>query len=66
SALWSAIEQACEREDFRAHPSRLCDFCSFKPYCPAHGGNPQQAVELRGALTDAPGATATEPALHTA
>jgi putative RecB family exonuclease len=48
AALWSAIETACTRDDFRPHPSRLCDFCTFKPYCPAHGGDPQQAVELRG------------------
>ncbi len=47
-ALWSAIERACAREDFRARPSRLCDFCAFRPYCPAHGGDPTQAAELRG------------------
>lgn len=63
SALWTAIEGACEREDFRAKPSRLCDFCSFKPYCPAHGGDPDRAVELRGTLADA---VASEPALRTA
>jgi putative RecB family exonuclease len=56
TALWSAIEQACERDDFRPRASRLCDFCSFKPYCPAHGGDPDQALELRG-----PG-TVIEPA----
>ena len=43
-AVWSAIERACEREDFRPHPSRLCDWCSFKPFCPAHGGDPAAAV----------------------
>jgi len=43
-AVWSAIERACDREDFRPHPSRLCDWCAFKPYCPAHGGNPEAAV----------------------
>jgi putative RecB family exonuclease len=48
AALWSAIETACVRDDFRPHPSRLCDFCTFRPYCPAHGGDPQDAVELRG------------------
>jgi putative RecB family exonuclease len=57
TALWSAIEGACARDDFRAKPSRLCDFCSFKPYCPAYGGDPEQALELRG-----PG-TMIEPAL---
>ena len=29
-------------------PGRLCDFCTFKPYCPAHGGDPVDAAELRG------------------
>ena len=48
AALWSAIETACTRDDFRPRPSRLCDFCTFKPYCPAHDGDPQQAAELRG------------------
>jgi putative RecB family exonuclease len=57
TALWSAIERACARDDFRPNPSRLCDFCSFKAYCPAYGGDPEQAAELRG-----PG-TVIEPAL---
>ena len=56
-ALWTAILRACEREDFRPHPGPLCDYCTFKPYCPAFGGDPVQAVELRG-----PG-TVIEPSL---
>ncbi len=56
-ALWNAIERACARDDFRPSPSRLCDFCSFKPYCPVYGGDPDQAAELHG-----PG-TVIEPAL---
>jgi putative RecB family exonuclease len=40
SAIWSAVERACEREDFRPRPGRLCDWCSFKEYCPAFGGVP--------------------------
>ncbi len=58
TALWTAIESACTRDDFRARPSKLCDFCSFKPYCPAHGGDPEQASELRDKqdeLRDKPG-----------
>jgi putative RecB family exonuclease len=47
-AMWSAIATACERDDFRPHPGRLCDFCTFRPYCPAHGGDPVDAAELRG------------------
>ena len=48
SAMYDAIANACSRDDFRARPGRLCDFCTFKPYCPAHGGNPVDAQELRG------------------
>jgi len=48
SAMHSAIATACERDDFRARPGRLCDYCSFKPYCPAFGGDPIDAAELRG------------------
>jgi putative RecB family exonuclease len=47
-AMWSAISTACERDDFRPRPGRLCDFCAYKPYCPAHGGDPIDAAELRG------------------
>ena len=57
SALWNAIETACTRDDFRPHPSKLCDYCAFQAYCPAFGGTPDNAVELRG-----PG-TVIEPSL---
>jgi putative RecB family exonuclease len=39
-AVWSAVELACQREDFRPKPSRLCDYCAFKEYCPSFGGDP--------------------------
>lgn len=39
-AVWTAIERACEREDFRPRPSALCNWCSFREYCPAVGGDP--------------------------
>jgi putative RecB family exonuclease len=45
-ALWTAIERACERDDFRPRPSGLCDYCSYKPYCPAWDGDPALAAEL--------------------
>lgn len=35
-AIWKAVCTACERDDFRPKPSRLCGYCSFKPICPAH------------------------------
>lgn len=38
-AVWSAIEQACRREDFRPKPGRLCDYCAYHEFCPAVGGD---------------------------
>jgi putative RecB family exonuclease len=49
-ALWTAVERACHRDDFRARPGKLCDWCAYKPYCPAWGGDPAQAVELKEGL----------------
>jgi putative RecB family exonuclease len=34
-AVWSAIEKACDAEDFRPHVGPLCDYCNFKASCPA-------------------------------
>lgn len=42
-AIWTAIERACDREDFRPKPSRLCNVCAFKMWCPAFDGNPEDA-----------------------
>ncbi len=49
-ALYAALERACEREDFRPNTSRLCDWCAFRAYCPAWGGDPARAVELLAPL----------------
>ncbi len=38
-AVWSAVEQACAREDFRPKPGWLCNHCAFHEYCPAVGGD---------------------------
>jgi putative RecB family exonuclease len=38
-AVWAAVERACELEDFRPKVSRLCDWCAYKAYCPAFGGD---------------------------
>lgn len=38
-AVWSAVERACEREDFRPKPGRLCASCAYRTYCPAVGGD---------------------------
>jgi putative RecB family exonuclease len=34
-AVWTAIERACDAEDFRPHVGPLCDYCHFKDSCPA-------------------------------
>jgi putative RecB family exonuclease len=46
AAVWQAVERACDREDFRPRPSRLCDFCAFRQYCPSFGGSPDEAREV--------------------
>ena len=39
-ALWQAIEKARAARDWRARPSRLCDWCRHKALCPEFGGTP--------------------------
>jgi putative RecB family exonuclease len=34
-AVWTAIERACDAEDFRPRVGPLCDYCNFKASCPA-------------------------------
>jgi len=56
-AIWSAIERSCEREDFRPKPSRLCDYCAFRQWCPSFGGDPALAPRddaAAGQLVGAP------------
>lgn len=43
AAIWQAVEKACEAEDFRPRPSPLCEWCSFRAWCPAWGGDPAAA-----------------------
>lgn len=38
-AVWEAVERACATEDFRPKVSKLCDYCAYKAYCPAFGGD---------------------------
>jgi putative RecB family exonuclease len=45
-AVWQAVERACDREDFRPQPSRLCEFCAFRAWCPAFGGDPDEGRRL--------------------
>ena len=44
TAVWSAVERACTTGDFRPRQSKLCDWCSFKQWCPAFGGDPALAA----------------------
>jgi putative RecB family exonuclease len=46
AAVWQAVERACDREDFRPQPSRLCGYCAFQAYCPSFGGDPAEARRL--------------------
>jgi putative RecB family exonuclease len=39
-ALWEAITRAVETGDWRASPSKLCEWCEHKQRCPAFGGTP--------------------------
>jgi putative RecB family exonuclease len=45
-ALMKAVRTACARSDFRPRTSALCNYCSFKEFCPAYGGDPTQAAPV--------------------
>lgn len=47
-AVWSAIERACHDEDFRPRTSPLCRYCRFQDFCPAYGGEPNEAAVALG------------------
>jgi len=69
TAIWSAVERACEREDFRPNPGKLCSWCSFQAFCPAKGGSLPEAATPPAtsplatvpppSVGDAPGRTTT-------
>ncbi len=46
TAVWRALERACETEDFRPRPSPLCRSCAYRHACPAAGGGPVAAGEV--------------------
>jgi len=50
AAIWSAVERACETEDFRPKTSPLCNYCRFQQFCPAFGGEPEQAALVLGGV----------------
>jgi putative RecB family exonuclease len=43
-AVMEAVRRACARDDFRPKESALCNFCNFREFCPAFGGDPEQAA----------------------
>ena len=47
-AVWAAIRTAIDTGRWSPSPSRLCDWCSFKSICSAHGGEtpPVPAIEI--------------------
>jgi putative RecB family exonuclease len=49
AAIWTAVEQACEHDDFRPNPGYLCQYCAYQTYCPAFGGDPNLAAEIGAA-----------------
>ena len=44
TAVWQAVERACQTEDFRPRPGAICQSCSFQQWCPAFGGDPDRAA----------------------
>ncbi|MEI8239891.1 MAG: PD-(D/E)XK nuclease family protein [Actinomycetota bacterium] len=44
TAVWKAVEKACETNDFRPKEGPLCNSCAFRPWCPAFGGDPLLAA----------------------
>ncbi len=44
TAVWKAVERACQTGDFRPKPGALCTLCAFQPWCPAFGGDPTLAA----------------------
>ena len=56
-ALWAAIERAASTGDFRARPSRLCDWCDHRALCPAWGGTPPPLPDSAAELALDPAAS---------
>jgi putative RecB family exonuclease len=57
-AVWEAVERACQTEDFRPRQSARCASCSFQPWCPLFGGDPDRA-HIEAPLLLAPSLVAT-------
>ncbi|MBI4884670.1 MAG: PD-(D/E)XK nuclease family protein [Actinobacteria bacterium] len=44
TAVWKAVEKACQTGNFRPREGALCGSCAFQPWCPAFGGDPSLAA----------------------
>ncbi|MGH9077085.1 MAG: RecB family exonuclease [Acidimicrobiales bacterium] len=57
-AVWAAVQLACQREDFRPRPGPPCQWCGYRAYCPAAGGDlalvPTGGAPAGGDLAPAP------------
>lgn len=45
-ALMRAMQAACTRHEFQPRKSALCDYCSYREFCPQFGGDPAQAAPV--------------------
>jgi putative RecB family exonuclease len=59
-ALWEAIERAVATGDWRASPSRLCDWCNHRKLCPSFGGTPPPLPADAAGRVTGPGAAQPE------
>ena len=53
-ALWAAIDRAMTTGTWLPRPSKLCDWCDHKAFCPAFGGTPPPLPEQPGPGTAGP------------
>ena len=60
TSIWNAIETACARDDFRPKKSKLCSWCAYQQWCPAFGGDPDEARRLHAGTAPAPRRTPFE------
>ncbi|WGW13638.1 RecB family exonuclease [Saxibacter everestensis] len=45
-SIWNEIKAAAESGNWRPQKSKLCDWCHYKPLCPAWGGTPPEPPEV--------------------
>jgi putative RecB family exonuclease len=59
-ALWAAIDRARSTGDWRAKPSKLCDWCDHQALCPAFGGTPPPLPTETAPVLEEPDVTVCE------